>query len=440
MSHRVLWLDAPGGAAGDMILAALLDAGASEAAVRAGLATLQLPGWELVVERTERCAVAAARVRFVADPAGAAGPPPASRGHDHSHSHSHGHSHSHSHDHDHDHDPGAEQPFPGQPHRAWRDVRRLLEASDLPDAARDLSLRVFSRLAEAEARVHGGAAEDVVFHEVGSLDAILDIVGISLALIDLDVDEVHGGPLPIGRGFVRCAHGRMPLPAPATLYLLEGWPTVPGVDGVEQVTPTGAAAWVSLSQPTSPPPMTLLATGYGAGARSLPDRPNVVRAVVGQRHTSPRPQVTTTLAQVDDMTGEHVPPLIDALLQAGALDVTATPTLMKKGRPGLRVEAISRPTEAAAVARALLVHTSSFGVRQWPADRVELERWHETVATPYGSVRVKLGAHGGTVLHASPEFVDVAEQARLHGVPTRVVHAAAVSAWHTAAASSTAEP
>ncbi len=225
----------------------------------------------------------------------------------------------------------------------------------------------------------------------------------------------------------------MPLPAPATMNLMKGWPTVPGIDRFEQVTPTGAALWVTLARPESPPPMVVQATGYGAGARSFEDRPNVVRAVLGTTSDTAEsgPAVVTTLAQVDDLPGEHIPPLIEALLDVGALDVTVTPSIMKKGRPGMRIEAISRPETAPAVAKTLLRHSSTFGVRQWTAHRTELERWHETVDTPFGPVRVKVGALDGETLQASPEHADVAARAREQQVPTARVYAAAVHAWHT---------
>ena len=420
---RILWLDAPGGAAGDMILAALLDVGASEDRVRAVLGSLDLSGWQLDVSSTIRCGVTARRVSFsptAAEP----------HHHDHSHGHEHSHSHGHEHSHSHSHDHGEETPFPNQPERTFRTIRALLTAAPLPHTIRDRAIAIFARLASAEARVHGGSPEDVHFHEVGSVDAILDIVGISAALDDLAVDRVYCGPLPVGRGWVRCAHGKMPLPAPATLYAMEGWATVPGIDGFEQVTPTGAAAWVTIGQPTPAPAHTVQAVGYGAGARSFDDRPNVVRAILGTTASQAR-TVTTTLAQVDDMTGEHIPPLIEHLLAAGALDVTVTPTIMKKGRPGMRVEAISRPHHATRVARAVLQHTTSFGVRQWDAERVELDRWHVPVDTPFGVIRIKVGALDGTCLQAAPEFSDVAASAHQHDVSVARVHAAAVHAWHS---------
>ncbi|MBO87683.1 MAG: TIGR00299 family protein [Deltaproteobacteria bacterium] len=444
-----MWLDAPGGAAGDMILAALIDAGAPVERVRDVLDALHIGGWSMQQTRTMRCSIAATHVRF--QPTGAhataatATQPPAPA-HSHAHTHSHAHAHNHAHVHAHSDGattppaPGEEQPFEDQPHRAFRDICTMLEAAPIPATIRARAVAIFERLAHAEARVHDTTPAEVVFHEVGSVDAILDIVGVCAALDALDVDLICCGPLPVGRGFVRCAHGRMPLPAPATLYLMEGWPTVPGLDRVEQVTPTGAAIWVTIAAATAPPEMVVESVGYGAGARSFDDRPNVVRAVLGRR-SKPKPTtaVTTTLAQVDDMPGEHIPPLIDALLAAGALDVTITPCVMKKGRPGMRLEAISRPERADQVAHSMLRHASTFGVRQWQSHRTELERHHQSVETQFGPVRVKVGTLDGKELQAAPEYADVAKLARQHEVPTSRVYAAAVHAWHLLSPPSTSD-
>ena len=419
---RVLCLDAVGGAAGDMVLAALLDAGVDPAEVERVLTGLGLDGWTMRVHRAMRGSVSATRVCFEPVQLGAPPPGPASDA---------GHSHSHSHSHSHTDDPGLEPEFPGQPERSWAVIRRLLEQASLPATARDRAIAIFQRLAEAEGRVHDTPTEDVHFHEVGGVDAILDIVGCAVAIDLLGVDDIVCGPLPVGRGWTRCAHGRIPLPAPATLFLMEGWPTEAGVDGIEQVTPTGAAIWTTVGRSAPLPSMTVEQVGYGAGARELSDRPNVVRACVATVHTSSSsPGVEVTVAQIDDMSPEHLAPLFDALFAAGALDATATPVHMKKQRVGLRIEALSRVEHADAVAEAFLRHSTTFGVRQWTTRRTELERWHEPVETPWGAVRVKVGARRGEIFQAAPEYEDVARVARASGTSTLRVHAAAVTAWH----------
>jgi uncharacterized protein (TIGR00299 family) protein len=284
----------------------------------------------------------------------------------------------------------------------------------------------------------------VVFHEVGALDSLIDVVGACLLLEQLDVEELICGALPLGTGTTHGAHGAIPLPAPATSLLLRGWPVHPGRPGEEQVTPTGAALVAALARPGAPPAMVLEAVGTGAGGRNPPDHPNVLRALLGRaprppvapRAPSPTPadrptptRVEVLAAQVDDLPGEHLPPLFEAMLAAGALDVWASPVLMKKGRSGLLVQALATEQEAEAVGRAMLLHGSTFGVRRSSATRQVLDRAHHPVSTPWGPVRIKVGSLDGSVVQASPEYEDVARIAREAGVPAQRVHAAALRAW-----------
>jgi uncharacterized protein (TIGR00299 family) protein len=299
----------------------------------------------------------------------------------------------------------------------------MLEAASLPTRARARARAVFERLCIAEGRMHGQPPESVHLHEVGAVDAIHDIVGCCLLLEQLDVDRVVCGPIPLGSGTVRAAHGRIPVPAPATVALLAGWPVHPGHPGAERTTPTGAALVAAIAEPGPLPPMVLESQGFGAGTRDPADHANVCRVLLGRPAHAPSPtDIVVLTAQMDDLTGEHLPPLLDALLAAGALDATAAPVLMKKGRSGLRVEALASPDRAQAVTEALLRHGSTFGVRQQVARRTVLDRWHESVETPWGSVRVKVGALHGEILHAAPEYEDVAAVARRAGVPVPRVH------------------
>ena len=394
---RVLWLDCAAGAAGDMLLGALLDAGADEATVRAGLDALGLPRWRLQVDEVHRGAFRARHVRFLLD--------------DHDHGAGHGHDH---------------------PHRPWSEVRALLAAAPLPERARTRALSVYQRLAEAEAALHGMPVDEVELHEVGALDAILDVTGVCLALEDLDVDRIVASPLPLGAGHTHGAHGRLPLPAPATLALLEGWPVVPGPGPGEWITPTGAALIATLAEPGPPPPMTLGRTGYGAGTRDPAAIPNLVRAVLGTPAYAEAPEAVVDLAcNLDDLPGEQVPAVIEALLAAGALDAWVLPVHMKKVRPGLLLGALARPADADTLSDLLLRHTSTLGVRRTPAFRRVLDRWTEPVQTPYGEVRVKVGGRDGAPWHAAPEHADVAARAREAGIPEHEVHAAALVAWRT---------
>jgi uncharacterized protein (TIGR00299 family) protein len=430
---RHLHVDAFAGIAGDMMVAALIHLGAPLDAVVAGVGALGVHGWKARTEQVFRGAYAA--TRFVVEPDSGAegGHPPPQRlppslasftplGHGHSHDHDHGHGHDHEH--------GADE-FPGQPSRAWRDIRGLIEAAALPPRAKARALSVFGRLAEAEGRVHGMPAEEVTFHEVGAVDSIVDIVGACVALELLEVDTVSCGPLPMGRGSVRSAHGILPVPVPATVEVLRGFPVVPGDGQGELVTPTGAALLAGIATPGTIPPMILRGVGYGAGTRNPATHANVLRVILGEGAAHSPTDVVELRAQVDDLPGEALPMLLEALLAAGALDAWASPVLMKKGRPGLLLEALCAPEAREAVGEALLRHGGTFGYRWSATPREVCARSFETVQTPWGAVRVKIAERHGATLHAAPEHEDCAALARASGRSLAEVRAAAIAAWHT---------
>jgi pyridinium-3,5-bisthiocarboxylic acid mononucleotide nickel chelatase len=371
-------------------------------------------------------------------------------GHDHSHDHSHGHSHSHSHSHSHalDHgpsraddnvgpaaDPGDPEPgpaavdFAGQPPRTWAQIREMILAARFVPRVEGRALAAFGRLAEVEAHAHGLPVEEVGFHEVGAVDSIIDMVGAAILLEQLGVERIVASALPLGSGQIWSAHGRIPVPAPATLALLRGWPVTAGLPGAEMTTPTGAALISTLAEPGPLPDMIPLADGYGAGGRNPPARPNVLRAVLGRPAEAQSPRRVEVLeAQVDDMSGELLPPLLEALLGAGALDALAWPVLMKKGRSGMMIQALCAPEQAAAVGEALLRHSSSLGYRRRSAEREVLERRHVAVRTPWGPVQVKVGERGGQIYQVAPEFEDVRRVALEAGQPAMRVHQQAVAA------------
>jgi len=439
---RVLWIDASVGVAGDMLMAALFDAGASVEAVRAGLNTLDLPGWSVQPKTVHRGAFRALYAGVTVDgetpdphagPAdGVPGPSTSTRksastGHTHTHIHAHTHTHDgHAHAHH-----GATG-HPGDGHRAYNDVLRILNSGALPERAKKRALAVYERLAHAEARMHGMAIEDVVLHEVGAVDAIVDIVGCCLAMENLGIDHIVATPLPMGTGSVISAHGIIPLPAPATLSICQGFPVVESRWPGEWVTPTGAALVCTLAKPGGVPAMTPVATGYGAGRKDPPQVANLVRVVVGESVASTAADdVLEVACTVDDMLGEHIPAVIDAVMTAGAVDAWVTPVLMKKGRPGYTLHALCPVQAENDVADALLRHTSSLGVRVSAHHRHVLDRWHDTVHTAFGDVRVKVGGRGHTPWHASPEHADVARVASENGVSERTVYDAAIGAWTT---------
>lgn len=396
---RLLWWDASAGAAGDMLLASLLDAGADADWVRARLADiLGETGWKLDVTVGSRSGMRALRLevldqpRFVQISAEA---------------------------------PRRRSPHP---HRPWREVRALL--AGLPGRAGQRAQQVYGKLAAAEARIHGVPVEEVELHEVGALDSIADIAGTCLALESLGIDEIWATPLPMGVGHVMGAHGRIPLPAPATLAVLEGWPVVPALAPGEWVTPTGAALIAGLARPGPLPAMRLGKIGVGAGRKDPEAFANVVRAVLGRvEPAANRDSVVQIACQVDDSTGELIAPALALCLEAGALDALAIPVWMKKGRPGVQIQVLARPADADRLGALLLRHTSTLGVRHTPASRQLLERWERTVETPWGPVRIKIGGLQGEVWHGSPEFEDIDQVARAHAVPHAEVYQAALRAW-----------
>ena len=391
---RLVYVDAVAGLAGDMLLGALLDAGADPEYVRSGLASLALDGLALETTPTSRHGIAAQSVSVAGAP-----------------------------------EPGV--------HRNWADVRALLDAAALPARALERAHAVFAALARAEGRVHDVAPETVRFHEVGALDAIGDVCGIVLALEDLEIDELACSRLPAPRGLIDAAHGRLPLPAPATLELLRGAPLY-GVElSVELVTPTGAAVVAALAVEFGPlPAMHLQAVGYGAGTRDLAELPNVVRVLVGERDRlaggdGVREDVLLIETNLDDLSPELVPDAAERCFAAGALDVWVSPAQMKKGRPGIVFSALARPADERAVAEAILRETTTLGVRVSPARRWELAREWISVEVDGEAIRVKLGFLDGQAINAAPEHDDCLAAARRTGRPVKELWAAALAAAAT---------
>lgn len=316
----------------------------------------------------------------------------------------------------------------------------MIEASSLDPDVIAKSTGILWRIAEAEANIHDSVPEQVHFHELGGLDSIVDIVGAVVGFGILGVEQVVCSAIPLSHGFVDCAHGRLPVPAPATAELLRGVPTFPLDVHGETVTPTGAAIATGLATGFgAPPAMKIDAIGYGCGTKDFPGVPNVLRLLVGER-TGPMPgieggegiwdaavtdRINVIEANIDDMSPEWFGPAMDKLFAAGAADVWMTPIYMKKGRPGVQLSAVAGPDVVEAVAQAMIRHTTTFGVRisQW--ERRCLPREKLTVQTPYGPVSVKVGRIGEQVVTASPEYSDCVAAAEGLGVPLKDVYAAA---------------
>jgi hypothetical protein len=372
-----------------MIVAALVDLGVPASAITEALGALSLPGFHVHFGTRVRSGIVATAFEVHVDSA----PPP----------------------------------------RTYASVRALLDASSLADGVRGRARKTFLRLAEAEAKVHRTALDDVHFHEVGAVDAIVDIVASAAALDYLGAEFVVS-PLPMGRGFVSASHGRLPLPAPAAVECLAGFDTYDGGRDFEFVTPTGAAIVGAHARRSERwPAMQPERIGWGAGTADLPDRPNVLRAVLGapSATTSHSPSHSVLEANVDDATGELAANWIEALLAAGALDAWATPITMKKGRPALTISALAPLHRADAVAAAMLRETTSLGVRRHDVTRLERPRTLEHVATRYGRIPVKVAGGPFGPAQMKPEFDACAEAARAHGVPVREVLRAAMAAAAT---------
>jgi uncharacterized protein (TIGR00299 family) protein len=419
MSGRVLYIDCASGVAGDMMLGALLHVGADEAAVRRELDRIDLDGWTLEVAVGEVQGISGLDVQVRVGGAKEVTPHHTFRplGGDHAHPHPHP-------------APAAPEPPAGPGHgRTFGEIRALLVRSGLSERVRALALDAFGRLAVAEARVHGVAVDDVHFHEVGAVDAIVDIVGSCAALASLGDVRVVCAPLPMGRGFVRSAHGRIPLPAPATLEILAGAPVVGDPLDAELVTPTGAALVMAMASSFGRiPEMVVERTGYGLGDARWPDRPNALRLILGQASEADVSELVVE-ATIDDMAPELFGPLFGKLLEAGADDVWLTPVHMKKGRPGVLVSALVPASRRASVATVLFRETTTLGVRLHAVERMKLARRWETVRTSAGEVRMKLGLDGDTLCNAQPEYEDCARLAEESGVPTKQIHAMALAAF-----------
>jgi len=376
---RIAYFDCPSGAAGDMILGALVDAGLPLDDLRRELGKLPVGGFILTAREVMKAGFRATKVEVEIDAGG-----------DH-------------------------------PHRTLADVLGILAGSGLDEGVKEGARRIFTRLAEAEARAHGTTPATVRFHDVGALDAIVDVAGSVIGLARLGIEEVRVSALPLGGGFARGPHGRIPVPAPGTVELLRGFPVVDTGVRAELVTPTGAAILTTLGRPGLPA-MTVTAVGYGAGTQDLPETPNVLRCLVGEAAT---PESVETIVEIqttiDDMSPQLYEPLVERLFEAGALDVTLAPVIMKRGRPGIVVTCLALPERRDDLSRVLFEESTTIGVRWSEWRRTPLAREVVTLQTSYGAIRFKVSRLQGRVVTVTPEFSEVARIAREKSLPVREV-------------------
>jgi pyridinium-3,5-bisthiocarboxylic acid mononucleotide nickel chelatase len=411
----ILYFDCFSGAAGDMILGALLDAGLPLDGLRRALGSLAIDGDAVWTERVTRAGVSATKFHVRGEA------PPLDHAHDHEHpSHRHAEEGSHQH-----------ESLHRGVHRTVGEIGRLIDGSALSMRAKARAKELFGRLADAEAAIHGTSIEKVHLHEVGALDSIIDIAGTVYALETLAVDRIVASPLNVGSGSIRSAHGLYPVPAPATTRLLRGAPIYSGPQTVELVTPTGALLITAYADSFGAvPPMRLQRVGYGAGARDVPDTPNVLRVLIGESDTTaPSTRVVVIEAEIDDMNPQIFGMLIDRLLAEGALDVFYTSIQMKKNRPGTLLSIIAPPGARERLTSTVFSETTTIGVRYREMERECLDRETVTVETPYGQVGVKIARRNGEVMNASPEFEDCARIAAASGRPVKDVQAAAMKAF-----------
>jgi pyridinium-3,5-bisthiocarboxylic acid mononucleotide nickel chelatase len=379
---NLAYFDCFSGISGDMTLGALVHAGCEVARLRSELQALQVPGWELSAEKVWKNGMAATYAKVKTD----------------------------------------EQ----RAHRSLTEVLEILRRSDLAPQVRDRASDVFQKLGDAEACVHDVPLEKIHFHEVGAVDAIVDIVGACIGFDALGVDKFACSPLNVGGGTTKMAHGVLPVPAPATANLLQGKPTYSNGVQRELVTPTGAAIVATLCDTFGPqPPMTVSAIGYGAGTADLEGQPNVLRIMIGESTEKAVPgydeKISVIEANLDDMNPQIYGYFLERALAAGALDVYTTPVQMKKNRPGTLLTVLCKPQDANALTSLIFAETTTFGVRTTNAQRRILPREHVSVSTAFGDVRIKLSRVNGRILHVAPEFEDCRKLAAEKNVPLQQV-------------------
>ncbi len=395
---KLLYLDCFAGISGDMFLGALLDLGVSIDTLRTELEKLQLKEYRISSHRAMKQSIAATKFDITVFEDAAARPlAPVMKGSIHE-------------------------------HRGYTEIAAMIKKSGLTQTAKDRALRVFRRIGEAEAKIHGIPLEKIHFHEIGAVDSIVDIVGVCIAIELLGVDEIHASPPRLGSGFVETAHGRFPVPAPATLELLKGIPVEPSNEAFELVTPTGAALLAEFCTRFGPlPALSIEKIGYGAGTRDLEKTPNVLRAVLGETSasasaTEETDAITVIETNIDDMNPQLFGNVMERLLAAGALDVFLTPVQMKKNRPGTLLTVLCESKVVDTLADMVLTHTTSFGVRVHEAQRRKLGRDIVKVKTKFGEIEVKVGRLHGKIVSRSPEFESCKRAAAAAQVSVKEVH------------------
>lgn len=390
--QRVVYFDCYSGISGDMILGALVDLGVDLKKIRAGLKSLGLSkGYEIKSRIVQRGLISGTKVDVVLKPI----------------KRSHG--------------------------RHFSTIKNIIQQSELSAKVKADSIEIFRRIAKSEAKVHHTSIEKVHFHEVGAVDSIVDIVGGALALELLNVERVFSSPLNVGEGLVECEHGTLPVPAPATLNLLEGIPCFSSGVQKELTTPTGAGMIGFFAEKfQSLPKVKILKTGYGAGDHVIENSPNMLRIILGELEGRGETESMTVVeTNIDDMNPEFYDHVMDMLFKAGAVDVTFTPVSMKKNRPAVKLSVMVSPEKREQISKIILSETSTFGVRYFAVNRTTLDREIQTVKTPYGPAKVKVGSLDGTPQQISPEYEDCKKIARKEKLPIKKVYEEVLKLAHS---------
>lgn len=429
---RIAYLECFSGISGDMFMGALLDAGVAPQLLEETVAALNV-GARLEISRVVRSGIAAAKVDVWVN--GEKDLPREEywerRQHQHGeHSHSHEETHEHPHPHEHSHEHSDKHA------RSLTEIRHIISAASLSENAKKTAIRIFETLGRAEAKIHNTSIDEVHFHEVGAVDAMVDIVCAAVGAEALGVNEIVCSPLNVGGGTVECAHGTFPVPVPATLELLSDAPLYSSGVMAELVTPTGAAIVRTLtSRFTSFPEMKIEKSGYGAGTRDFPGHPNVVRLTIGEAAShalaanTAADTITVLEANLDDLNPQVFGYVMDRLLDEGALDAFGVPVQMKKNRPGILLTVLCKPEDASKLTQLVFAETTTLGVRRRDEARQTLARRWESVGTPWGEVRIKIASMNGTVTNYAPEYEDCRRIAAENRVPLKTVIQEAARAY-----------
>jgi len=379
---KILYFDCFSGVSGNMILGAMVDAGIDIKALKKELKKLDLHGYSLKVSKVKRKGIKGTKVDVIVD----------KKKHLH--------------------------------HTHYKDIKRLIERSKLPEKIKEDSLSIFKNIAEAEAKIHRTSVDNVHFHEVGAVDSIVDVVGASICISLLNSDITLSSPINTGKGMVKTEHGLLPVPAPATTEMLKGFPSYSSDIEFELATPTGVGIITAMAKASNAiPVMKTNAIGYGAGSKDFSDSPNLLRIMIGEGYSpSEQDSITVIESNIDDMNPQFYDHIMNRIFDAGALDVFLTPIIMKKNRPAVKITLLSDNDNVNKLADILLKETTSFGLRMYKTERIKLEKEIKTVKTEYGSTKVKIGKKNGKIINIAPEYEDCKRIANERGISIREVY------------------